>query len=49
MIKINDTQSVNEYEVTQAMQIEDKYWIIMTSGEKLQVSKEIYDKIKGGN
>ena len=47
MIKIDDTQSVNEYEITEAYETNGKYWIIMSSGEKLQVSEEVYNQVKG--
>lgn len=47
MIVINDQISINENHITQLLKVGDKYYIILASGEKVQISETIYNELGG--
>lgn len=48
MIQINDELSINENELTKLIKVEDRYFILLSSGERLQISEELFNELKGG-
>ena len=48
MIQINDKLSINENELTELIKVNEKCYIILSSGEKLEISNELFEELKGG-
>lgn len=47
MLKINDNLYINQSNIVKAIQVNSEYYVILTNGVKLAVSKEIYNSLKG--
>ena len=46
MIQINEKVSINENEITQLVKGEDNCYAILSSGERIQVSQEIFEELE---
>lgn len=47
MIDISNEISVNENQITQLLKVGEKYYVILTSGERVQISKTQYENLGG--
>ncbi len=47
MVQINEKVQINENEITQLVKVEDKYYVILSSGERLQISQEKFEELEG--
>ena len=47
MIDISNEISINENQITQLLKVEEKYYIILASGERVQISETQYQDLGG--
>ena len=47
MIQINENISINENEITQLVKVENTYYAILSSGERIRISQEIFEELEG--
>lgn len=47
MLKVNDNLYINKSNVVKAIKNNSEYYLILTNNTKIQITKEIYDSLKG--
>ena len=46
MYEINENVFINLNNVSQLVEANDKYWVYMISGERFEVSQEVYEELQ---
>ncbi len=47
MIDISNEISINENQITQLLKVGEKYYVILASGERVQISESKYHELGG--
>ena len=46
LYKLSDSKMINENEITQLIKVDDKYYVVLSSGEKMSISEQDYNTLK---